>query len=85
MVPSNGGADRAPGWFHNLNAEPSVEIQIGRERQPATAEVIESNDPDFARLWQAANDNNRGYYDSYQSKTDRQIPVVALIPGGQGV
>lgn len=82
VVPSNGGARRAPGWLHNLAADPRVEIQIGRERQPASAEVIAKDHPDFPRLWKAVNDNNRGLYDGYQSRTDRPIPVVALRADG---
>ena len=45
VVPSNGGADRAPAWLHNLQADPAVEIQIGRERRPATARVVEPVEP----------------------------------------
>jgi F420H(2)-dependent quinone reductase len=78
VVPSNGGADRAPAWLHNLLADPSVEIQIGRDRQPATARVIEAADPDFDRLWTIVNENNRDRYRAYQEKTARRIPVVAL-------
>lgn len=78
VVPSNGGADRPPAWLHNLRAQPQVEIQIGRRRRPARAEVIDQDAPDFARVWKAVNDNNRGRYDGYQSKTSRPIPVVAL-------
>ena len=80
VVPSNGGADRAPAWLHNLQANPSVEIQIGRERQPATARVIGLSDPDYPRLWQIVNENNRDRYTAYQQQTARQIPVVALTP-----
>ena len=80
VVPSNGGADRPPAWLHNLRASPDVEIQIGRERRPARAEVIERGAPDFDRVWKAVNDNNHHRYDGYQSKTERQIPVVALTP-----
>jgi deazaflavin-dependent oxidoreductase (nitroreductase family) len=80
VVPSNGGADVPPGWLHNLQAQPRVEIQIGRTRRPATASVIEHDDSDFPRLWKAVNDNNNGRYDSYQRRTDRPIPVVALTP-----
>src|SRR5919106_2284911 len=39
VVPSNGGADRAPAWLHNLLAHPAVEVQVGRKRRPATARV----------------------------------------------
>ena len=80
VVPSNGGADRAPAWLHNLRADPAVEIQIGRERQPATARVIDQSDPDYERLWTVVNDNNRDRYRAYQEKTARPIPVVALTP-----
>ena len=80
VVPSNGGADAAPAWLHNLRATPQVEVQIGRDRRPAVATVLRSEDPDFARLWKAVNDNNGQRYDAYQAKTERQIPVVVLTP-----
>jgi deazaflavin-dependent oxidoreductase (nitroreductase family) len=82
VVPSNGGADKAPAWLHNLRAEPAVGVQVGRDRKPATATVVDRSDPDFERLWKAVNDNNSGRYDAYQEKTKRPIPVVALTPSG---
>src|SRR5881275_1947318 len=51
VVPSNGGADQHPAWLHNLRANPDVEIQIGRQRQPATARVLEPTDLEYDRLW----------------------------------
>ena len=80
VVASNGGADRAPAWLHNLQANPSVEIQIGRKRQPATARVVDPNDPDYSRLWQIVNENNRDRYTAYQQQTARPIPVIAITP-----
>jgi deazaflavin-dependent oxidoreductase (nitroreductase family) len=80
VVPSKGGADQPPGWFHNIRAQPQVEIQLGRDRHPATATVIEPDDPQFARLWKAVNDNNGARYDEYQARTTRPIPVVMLTP-----
>ena len=80
VVASNGGADRAPSWLHNLRANPEVEIQIGRERQPATAREVAPSDPDYARLWQIVNENNRDRYSAYQEQTARPIPVIALTP-----
>ena len=29
IVASNGGADRYPGWYHNLRKNPAVEINVG--------------------------------------------------------
>lgn len=80
VVPSKGGAPEAPAWFHNLRANPAVEIQIGRERRPATATVIGEDDPDFQRIWRIVNDNNANRYEAYQARTTRRIPVVALEP-----
>jgi deazaflavin-dependent oxidoreductase (nitroreductase family) len=80
VVASNGGADRAPAWLHNLKADPAVEIQIGRERRPATARVVDTTDPDYPRLWQIVNKNNRDRYSAYQEQTARPIPVIALTP-----
>jgi F420H(2)-dependent quinone reductase len=80
VVASNGGADRGPAWLHNLRADPSVEIQIGRERHSAAARIIDPADPDYARLWQIVNENNHDRYAAYQQKTARPIPVVAVTP-----
>ena len=80
VVASKGGADTAPAWLHNLRANPQVEVQIGRERQPATAHVIERGDPDYERVWKIVNENNKDRYTAYQEKTSRPIPVVALTP-----
>lgn len=80
VVASKGGDDHAPGWFFNLTAEPNVEVQVGRERRPATARVVDHGDTDFERLWRLVNDKNSDRYDGYQAKTERQIPVVVLTP-----
>jgi deazaflavin-dependent oxidoreductase (nitroreductase family) len=80
VVPSNGGADRPSAWLHNVRAKPEVEVQIGRERRPGTARVIERSDPEHERLWRLVNENNRDRYDGYQSQTARPIPVVAVTP-----
>jgi deazaflavin-dependent oxidoreductase (nitroreductase family) len=80
VVASKGGSDSAPAWYHNLKANPSVEVQVGRDKRQATATVIGHDDPDYARVWKIVNDNNSGRYDAYQKKTSRPIPVVALTP-----
>lgn len=76
VIASKGGDVRHPGWFHNLTASPDVEIQIGRERIPVKARVAEGEERE--RLWAKANEVNQGQYDTYQSRTDRKIPVVVL-------
>ncbi len=78
VVASKGGADEAPGWLHNLRKDPTAEVQIGRGRHRASAEIVVSGEPDYSRLWRIVNDNNAGRYDQYQTQTSRPIPVVAL-------
>jgi deazaflavin-dependent oxidoreductase (nitroreductase family) len=80
VVASKGGDPKAPGWYHNLKADPDVEINIGPKRIPATAKVIGADDPDYARLWKLVNDNNSHRYDGYQKRTTRTIPIIALTP-----
>ncbi len=78
VVASNGGSDHPPGWLFNLRAQPTVEVQVARERYEATARVVEADDPDYARLWKLVNGINADRYDAYQAKTPRPIPLVAL-------
>jgi deazaflavin-dependent oxidoreductase (nitroreductase family) len=76
VIASKGGAPRHPGWFHNLTAQPDVEIQVGRERMPVHARIAEGEER--SRLWARADEINRGQYAAYQSRTSRVIPVVVL-------
>ncbi len=81
LVASNGGSDRSPGWLFNLRDKPAVEIQVGRQKTPATARALEPGDEDYERLWRLVNDNNHGRYDVYKTKTARPIPLVVVHPG----
>ncbi len=81
LVASRGGSDSPPGWLHNVEAEPAVEIQVGRSRRPATARVVRPADPEYTRLWKLVNDKNYGRYDRYQTKTERKIALVVVTPG----
>ena len=78
VIASKGGAPQHPGWFHNLSAQPDVEIQVGRKRMPVRARVAEGEER--ARLWARADQINQGQYVVYQSRTKRVIPVVVLEP-----
>ena len=78
IVASKAGDPRAPGWYHNLKANPEVEINVGPKRFAVTARPVLPDDHDYARLWQIVNDNNSNRYSGYQKKTSRPIPVVVL-------
>ena len=78
VIASKGGAPHHPAWFHNLTAQPDVEIQVGRERMPVHARLAEGKER--SRLWKRADQINQGQYAVYQSRTSRVIPVVVLEP-----
>lgn len=80
VVASMGGAPRSPGWYHNLKANPNVEINIGTKRLAVTAQPVLPDDPDYARLWRIVNDKTSNRYDAYQKRTTRPIPIVVLKP-----
>lgn len=80
VVASKGGDPKAPGWYHNLKADPDVEINLGPKRLAVTATPVLADDPDYPRLWKMVNDGNSNRYDGYQKRTTRRIPLVRLTP-----
>lgn len=80
VVASKGGSPRAPDWYHNLKANPNVEINVGPRRFGVSAHPVVPGDPDYDRLWKIVNKVNRGTYAQYQKRTSRPIPVIRLTP-----
>ncbi len=78
VAASNGGADQPPGWYYNLKADGSVQVQIGRRRYAGEAEVIGPHHPEYPRLWELVNRTAHGRYDRYQRQTDRAVELVKL-------
>ena len=73
LVASRGGAPTHPVWYHNLKADPNVEIRDGAEVY--TMRVREVDDSaEKHRLWKIAVATFPPYQD-YQEKTHRAIPV----------
>lgn len=77
VVASKGGAAEDPAWFKNLQADPSVGVQVGTRRFTARARVASSAEREA--LW-AQMARIFPLYDEYARKTDRVIPVVLLTP-----
>ena len=75
LVASRGGAPRHPLWYHNLKADPNVELRDGAEvYSMRVREVVDSVEKQ--RLWDIAVEAYPPYRDQdYQEKTDRVIPV----------
>ena len=80
LVASWAGAPNHLLWYHNLKAEPNVEIRD--ETKVFSARVTEVMDAvERQRLWdiaEAAYDR----YQEYQDKTNRMIPVFVAEPTG---
>lgn len=73
VVASKGGAPEHPSWYQNLEADPEATIQVLSEEIPVRATTAEGEERSrlwslMAEVWPA--------YDDYQTKTDREIPVV---------
>lgn len=77
VVASKGGAPQHPGWYRNLVANPEVEVQVGTKKLKARARTVTG--AERTKLWQEALKFWPPYAD-YQTKTEREIPVVVLDP-----
>jgi deazaflavin-dependent oxidoreductase (nitroreductase family) len=77
VVASKGGDPKHPVWYTNLVAEPEVHVQVMGEKFTARARVAAG--AERARLWDVMTEIWPDY-NEYQTKTDREIPVVVLDP-----
>jgi F420H(2)-dependent quinone reductase len=77
IVGSRGGSDATPSWWLNLQANPATTVQVGSERRSVLAR--EATSDERARLWPGLTAMYPDY-DVYQSRTQREIPVVLLSP-----
>jgi deazaflavin-dependent oxidoreductase (nitroreductase family) len=77
LVASKGGAPDHPLWYHNLVADPAaVMLQDGPE--PFDVEVHIATGEERAAWWERAVEAYPPYAE-YQTKTDREIPVVVAV------
>ena len=77
VVASMGGAPKHPVWYHNLTANPHVELQDGSSRRDYLAREVSG---DEKAIWWARAVDTWPDYAKYQTRTDRQIPVFVLEP-----
>jgi len=76
-IASLGGAPTNPEWYHNLVANPVVELQDGAVKKSYKARLLDGDER--AEWWRHAVDTWSTYAE-YQKKTDREIPVFLLEP-----
>jgi deazaflavin-dependent oxidoreductase (nitroreductase family) len=76
-VASLGGAPENPDWYHNMLAEPLVELQDGAVRREYTARLLDGAEK---QEWWVRAVEAFPTYEEYQAKTGRDIPVFLLEP-----
>ena len=79
IVGSWGGKPVHPAWVHNLRAEPTATIRVGRKDRQVRAREVKVPSDERDRLWTLVTEAFR-YYATYQRKTDRVIPLFVLEP-----
>ena len=78
LVASQGGAPKHPFWYHNLKANPDIEIRDETEVYAMSVREVADAD-ERKRLWDLA---VAAYppYQEYQDNTDRVIPIFVAEP-----
>lgn len=72
-----GGRERHPDWYLNLLEDPQGVVQVRARRQQVVATTAEGRERE---LWWSRAQAAYSGYSTYQSRTDREIPVVFLDP-----
>ena len=75
VAASKSGAPTNPDWYHNLIANPIVQVETGGEAFKARATVEEGSEHD--RLW-ANHVAARPEFAEYPEKSGRVIPMITL-------
>ena len=75
IIGSKGGAETHPGWYLNLLANPTAEVQVARAHFTVRGRVVTGQEREqlFEQMAQMAPP-----YRDYQKKTKRELPVVVL-------
>ena len=77
-VASFAGATTNPSWFINLKdkqANPKVKVQVQDGKYWSDAQILDNDERDETWRRLCA---DRAWYETYQGKTDRIIPLVKL-------
>jgi deazaflavin-dependent oxidoreductase (nitroreductase family) len=78
IVASAGGAKVQPAWYHNIAAHPDqVWAEVGGTSFRVRVDQLDGEQREDA--WKRITTEQPRYL-GYQSKTDRQIPILKLVP-----
>jgi deazaflavin-dependent oxidoreductase (nitroreductase family) len=75
IVASNGGSPTHPSWYHNLKANPRIDVEVGTETFTVLAEELDGTAR--AELWPklVAASPSLG---EFETRTTRRIPLLML-------
>jgi deazaflavin-dependent oxidoreductase (nitroreductase family) len=77
VTASNNGAAKHPGWFVNLQTNPQTTIEVDGMTKSVMAH--QASPEEKKRLW-AQLVEQAPFFEDYQKKTTRDIPMVILQP-----
>jgi len=77
LVASLGGAPEHPTWFHNLVANPDIDVQVKDKKLALRAR--RASDAEKAQVWPICCEHYPDY-EQYQRRTTRNIPVFICEP-----
>jgi len=83
IVASANGAAGNPAWYYNIAAHPDqVQIEVEGRKVAVAAEQLHG--AERAEAWQQIT-TSAPRFAQYQEKTDRELPIIRLVPraGGQ--
>ena len=72
---SAAGSDKNPDWYHNLIANPDVQIEVGADVLDVRAREAVGDEREL--IWTTQKRDYPGFA-GYEAKTDRIIPVLVL-------
>ena len=75
IIASMGGAPKSPAWYHNLVANPEIEVEVGTEKFTVVASEAKGAERDSLFAKQAA---VMPVFAEYEKKTTRKIPLMLL-------
>ncbi len=75
IIASMGGAPKSPAWYHNLVANPEIEVEVGTEKFTVVASEAKGAERDSLFAKQAA---VMPAFADYEKKTTRKIPLMLL-------
>jgi proline iminopeptidase len=78
IIASKGGDPKHPGWFHNIQAQTQVEVQVARDKFSAKTRVAEG--AERTKIWKQMVAMYPPFGDYQVKAGKREIPVVVLEP-----